>query len=291
MTNGMSLSMLARRFVALGLFALFSSALAVVPSCSGAVCEANGEGCPCEDAYLCGELPDCHGWLCDGRCHLVASDPGNECLLTRQACFDSGACEIGICSAELQCVECVDDARCGPGHTCEAEGVCSRCDDGVKNGDETDVDYGGSCPHGPGKCEVDADCPDGYCWKGLCVSCHDGIHNGDETGIDCGPSGTHCKLCLGMDCSSGGDATCASNSCEDSYCCPAPCPRCYNCTASGQCQPLQIDTDDLTNKDPNLVCTGAYTCGGANGCKLKTGQPCTTATECAWNGCFQGKCG
>jgi len=278
--------MLIRRFVALGLFALFSSALAVVPSCSGAVCEANGEGCPCTTPYECNLPNSCYAAYCDGTCHLEAFSPGGRCLLI-YPCAEPGKCVMGLCTAEPQCVECLENAHCPAGHTCEAGGVCSRCDDGVKNGDETGVDYGGSCP----QCKIDDHCPDGYCWEGLCVSCQDGIQNGDETGVDCGPSGTHCNLCLGMDCSSGGDATCASNSCEDSYCCPAACPRCFNCTASGQCEPLQIETDDLTNKDPNLVCTGAYTCAGNSACKLKTGQPCTTTTECVWPACLQGKCG
>ena len=291
MTNCMSLSMLARRFVTLGLFAFFSSAVAVVPSCSSAVCEANGEGCPCEDAYTCGELPDCHGWLCDGRCHLVASDPGNQCLLTRQACFDSGACDIGICSAELRCVECLDDTRCGPGHTCEAGGVCSRCDDGVKNGDETGVDCGGSCPLCPGTCNGDADCPDGYCWEGLCVSCHDGIQNGDETGVDCGPSGTHCLKCLGMNCSAGGDGACASHSCEDTSCCPAVCPICTNCEPSGACEPVPAGFADSFSKDPAAICTDNFRCNGQGKCLLIRGQPCTQDSECVWNVCVNGNCG
>ena len=289
MTNSMRLSMLARRFVALGFAAFFLSTLAVVPSCSGSVCQANGEGCPCETPYEC-KLPDsCYAAYCDGTCHLLPFDAGGRCLLV-DPCAEPGNCVMGFCTAEPRCVECLDNTQCAPGHTCERGNVCSRCDDGVKNGDEIDIDYGGSCPHGPGKCEVDADCPDGYCWQGLCVSCQDGIRNGDESGVDCGPSGTHCKLCLGMDCSSGGDATCASNSCEDSYCCPTPCPRCYNCGPSGQCESLQIGTDDVTNKDPNLVCTGTYTCG-ANSCRLKKGQPCTNADECVWSVCWNGKCG
>lgn len=48
------------------------------------------------------------------------------------------------------------------------------CSDGIQNGNETDVDCGGS------------NCPP-------CVSCNDGIQNGDETGVDCG--GTDCAPC------------------------------------------------------------------------------------------------
>lgn len=49
------------------------------------------------------------------------------------------------------------------------------CFDGIKNGDETAVDCGGSC--------------------NPCATCDDGIKNGDETGIDCG--GTSCVPCTG----------------------------------------------------------------------------------------------
>jgi len=48
------------------------------------------------------------------------------------------------------------------------------CFDGIKNGDETGVDCGGSCAE--------------------CTTCDDGIQNGDETGIDCGGS---CEPCTG----------------------------------------------------------------------------------------------
>jgi hypothetical protein len=49
------------------------------------------------------------------------------------------------------------------------------CFDGIKNGDETDVDCGGTC--------------------NPCPTCDDGIKNGDETGIDCG--GSLCEPCTG----------------------------------------------------------------------------------------------
>lgn len=54
-------------------------------------------------------------------------------------------------------------------------GSSTSCFDGIKNGDETSVDCGGSCPE--------------------CPTCDDGIKNGDETGIDCGGS---CEPCTGL---------------------------------------------------------------------------------------------
>jgi hypothetical protein len=52
--------------------------------------------------------------------------------------------------------------------------VPPSCSDGVKNGDETDIDCGGT-----------------LCLP--CPGCSDGIKNGDETGIDCG--GPDCPAC------------------------------------------------------------------------------------------------
>ncbi len=68
--------------------------------------------------------------------------------------------------------------------------VCSTCNNGIQDGDETDVDCGGSCGTcGDGLgCGVAGDCDSGVCGGGLCASpsCDDGVQNGAETGVDCG---------------------------------------------------------------------------------------------------------
>lgn len=84
------------------------------------------------------------------------------------------------------------------------------CTDQEKNGDESDIDCGGSC-HGCDigqLCWLDSDCNDGDCELNVCVTfsptaaptgvptlhptvadlCVDGILNGDESDIDCGGS-------------------------------------------------------------------------------------------------------
>jgi len=60
---------------------------------------------------------------------------------------------------------CSDDTNAGG----------TSCFNGIKDGDETAVDCGGSCPP--------------------CATCDDGIKNGDEEGIDCG--GSDCAPCTG----------------------------------------------------------------------------------------------
>ena len=73
------------------------------------------------------------------------------------------------------------------------------CTDGIKNGDETGVDCGGTncpaCPEIMG-CTNPASHnynPQATNDDGSCQTCNDGIQNGDETGVDCG--GNKCIPC------------------------------------------------------------------------------------------------
>ena len=67
-----------------------------------------------------------------------------------------------------------------------------RCDDGEANGDETDVDCGGSC--GPcalgSACGGAEDCASGVCGEGVCLreACENGEQDLDESDVDCGGS-------------------------------------------------------------------------------------------------------
>ncbi|MCR9164713.1 MAG: hypothetical protein ACE37F_33955 [Nannocystaceae bacterium] len=102
-----------------------------------------------------------------------------------------------------------DDAVCGngrqePGEECddgntnERDGCSTRCtsascEDGERNGDETDVDCGGSClsPCEVGEgCRATRDCDGVVCdlRRNVCAepSCTDGLLNQGELSIDCG---------------------------------------------------------------------------------------------------------
>ncbi len=66
-----------------------------------------------------------------------------------------------------------------------------NCADGLQNGEETDVDCGGSaCEPCPAFffCTDGPDCQSGICDAGICAppSCDDGLQNGDESDVDCG---------------------------------------------------------------------------------------------------------
>ncbi|EDM76080.1 putative lipoprotein [Plesiocystis pacifica SIR-1] len=72
------------------------------------------------------------------------------------------------------------------------------CDNGEQDGDETDVDCGGSCApcDNGGGCMEDTDCASLYCDEGTCAeaSCEDGVQNQGEASVDCGGP---CALCSG----------------------------------------------------------------------------------------------
>ena len=73
------------------------------------------------------------------------------------------------------------------------------CTDQIRNGEETDIDCGGTC--GPcdlgDGCRVDKDCDQGICKGGTCapVACANEIQDPGETDVDCG--GATCRKCAG----------------------------------------------------------------------------------------------
>jgi hypothetical protein len=97
--------------------------------------------------------------------------------------------------------------------TCLLRPIAS-CYDLVKNGDESDVDCGGSCGPciGGRSCLIAADCVYHGCDQGTCLgaTCADGIGGVWESDIDCGITCVACDR--GQRCRS--DADCKSNFCD-----------------------------------------------------------------------------
>jgi hypothetical protein len=124
------------------------------------------------------------------------------------------ACASGMhCSVPTDCVSGICQGV-APNRLCGG----SSCTDGVQNGNETDIDCGGTCPKcGDGKqCRAAVDCVSASCVGNVCqpISCSDGVQNGDETDIDCGGAcPSKCarnKVCaVASDCLSG---VCKTNS-------------------------------------------------------------------------------
>jgi hypothetical protein len=114
--------------------------------------------------------------------------------------------------------------------------------DGIKNGNETDVDCGGpscvACATGRG-CAVDADCATGLCNPStrICVSdlCSDGRRDGNETDVDCG--GGTCGPCpINDNCAANSD--CVTNYCTPEHVCANKgCPAGEHSCGPGMCWP------------------------------------------------------
>lgn len=174
-------------------------------------------------------------------------------------------------------------ASCSGDTSTSGQNATPTCNDGVKNGTESDVDCGGSCGACVnGKvCAVAKDCVSAVCSSGSCQSpsCTDSVKNGSETDVDCGGPCSPCgdgKACLQFgDCQSkvcGAGNTCQAISCTDGVkngtesdvdCGGAGCTGC----APGKA--CAADTDCNGG-----ICTAAKTCRYAVSCaELHTAQP------------------
>jgi hypothetical protein len=214
---------------------------------------------------------------------------------------------------------CKDGDACGVAADCASK-ICfgGKCQtpapaDGIKNGDETDVDCGGSkspaCVDGKG-CIVANDCTSGVCTGGKCQapSATDGVRNGDETGVDCG--GTKAPKCpAGQGCATTADCNqlkcdpvqkkCLSASHTDGIkndgetgidcggTATTKCPTGQGCLATSDCDAAKCDvgatnvclppshTDGVKNAGETGV-----DCGGTATTKCPTGQGCLATSDC-----------
>ncbi|MBX7082571.1 MAG: hypothetical protein K1X88_25425 [Nannocystaceae bacterium] len=150
----------------------------------------------------------------------------------------------------------------------DSDSAGDACNDGVRNGDETDVDCGGSCPAGCGDgqgCMADGDCASGDCEGGTCQptpTCEDGVQNGDETDVDCG--GTCPDLC------GDGQGCAADDDCESGMCDPET----MTCGPGGSCR------DGMMNGDETDI-----DCGGSCKTDCMDGQGCLVGDDCISSQC------
>lgn len=244
----------------------------------------------------CSQPEDCPGvdLTCSFRsceasqCGLASAPESTTCA------YNGGQ----VCDGQGNCVECVQGSDCPQGVCQSGQCAPSSCLDSVENGDETDVDCGGSCaPCANGlDCLTEDDCISGVCTAGTCGPClNDGAcpldHYCDGGGA-CQP-----KKILGDVCTASGQ--CLSDFCspQDGLCCDGACNlACEAClfaktgSANGTCDAVTANTD------PDGECTdqGVPTCGidgtGCNGddnapaCKLYP-----AGAECVPSGCANGQ--
>jgi hypothetical protein len=230
--------------------------------CGGGTCSACGVGggCVTNADCLAGEGCDTSTHTCDSNeCHDGILD-GNESAVD---------CGGGTCTGCAVGQVCRTDTDCLPGDGCDITTKkcdANQCNDGIKDGSETDVDCGGgSCPVcavGKG-CNTNSDCLTGDgCDVGTkkcdANQCNDGIKDGSETDVDCG--GGSCPVCsVGEGCKQDSDCV-AGEGCDVTT---------KKCDAN-ECH------DGIKNGSETAVDCGGGTCPGC-----PVGDPCTTDADCA----------
>lgn len=191
---------------------------------------------------------DCGG-PCSSKCSVYEGCKENKDCQS-DICGPTGACEPMLCQKN-------EDCNVANAEKCD-EGVCISCHDGEMNGDETDIDCGGSCNQCSegNSCKEDKDC-DGElkcseakkCTDGTTapeidpeVVCSDGQKNNDETAIDCG--GSICPQCSAeKECKV--DSDCQSWSCKEGLCASAACVS----AKSGEIRINEVFTNPDASKD------------------------------------------
>ncbi len=242
-----------------------------------------------------GALPD--GALPDTsappqKCLKSADCPSGVCNQATGVCAVAN-CKDGVKNAAETDIDCggTDCAKCDMLKGCAAAkdcvtGVCTDPDgkgkkcqppsstDGVKNGNETGIDCGGTgnplCTDGKG-CKTLADCSSGYCKALVCapVLPDDGVKNGTETDVDCGGPGGAKRCADNLMCLI--DSDCTGTVCKD--------------LADGnglRCQPPSYTDGKMNGAETDVDCGGdpAYPCATGKSCKV--GGDCTS-TGCDYN--------
>lgn len=161
------------------------------------------------NAFDCGECIDASGCdmteICrEGRC--IASTCEGGVKDGTETDIDCGGADCLPCTEGRECTADADcDWKCDTA-AMPPKCIAPTCSDLAKNGDETDIDCGGSLcdkevpPKKCGdtrKCLYPTDCVSGVCKAGVCAApvCTDFTQNGDETGVDCGGSEPMCPPC------------------------------------------------------------------------------------------------
>lgn len=177
----------------------------------------------CESPSDCGESTTCLTYLCDaGKCGDSKADLGTTCT--------------------------------EGGEVCDGEGTCvpAGCFDTVLNGDETDIDCGGSCSAkcaNGDDCLVDEDCESTYCKQG-----------GGAFGT-CTATSVNGIACLS-------DSECESDHCTEGFCCESgDCvSQCLSCAVPNMEGTCQIYEGKSCGSSLDDDCTDPDTCDSAGNC-------------------------
>ena len=237
---------------------------------------------------------------------LTSGDKTEGCV-TSSDCDKGQNCVDGVCYAVGN--YCETDTDCKSGYICK-DNVCTKktgssniasCADNKKNGNETDIDCGGSCYRCADNmyCKINADCLSNRCEGGICKAavdpCTDGSCQGEvdpckdgscQGEVDpCKDGGCQGEVDLCKDGVRSGD--------ESDVDCGGSCALCAEgkvCNsgsdcASGMCDGVCIScTDGTRNGNESDV-----DCGGACG-KCADAAKCNTKEDCASGFCDGNVC-
>ncbi|APR76693.1 Tetratricopeptide TPR_2 repeat protein [Minicystis rosea] len=260
---------------------------------------------------------DCQKLLCDGTgtAKPVADDtdlPDDGEACTTDTCNSGAAVHTPValdtdCTAQGPdpkkfcsdpagtvpgtCVECNTNAQCASLVCQDNKCLSAACGDTVKNGDETDVDCGGSCGtcDNSKQCKTATDCKSGYCQGTTCQPCYTSSWCAQGQYCDTPGSSGVCKpdKATGQSCTSYDQ--CSSNYCTNGFCCASSsCGRCKSCGIAGSegtCANLPKGESDLSGN-----CSSNQVCDGNGQCISKNGQGCSNGTQCASGFCADGRC-
>lgn len=270
---------------------------------SGGSVGGSGGGVGCLSPTTCpGNDSDCAYRSCEqGVCDIQVAPVSTPC--------DDGAAGAEVCDGEGHCVECTTPEDCEPFHACQQE-LCVplQCADGLLNGQETDVDCGGSecAPCADGLvCVAWSDCQSGFCDNGTCGPCgNDADCDGPDTWCDGGScsakkaDGDVCAAgneCLSGNCP-GGDGVCCDVACGE------PCRACLSAktgSANGTCDWVSAasDPDGECGAEAEATCgsSGAGCSGDSSACilwdpstvcgtEICTGSTLTSVRNCDGSG-------
>jgi cysteine-rich repeat protein len=206
-------------------------------------------------------------------------------------------CATGVCDGIGQCVECLGDRDCTAPRVCAITThsctlTAGSCTDGLRTGDETGVDCGGSCAPAKqcalgGGCAANTDCVTGLCTSGACAAarCGDGVQQPNEAcddgnatngdGCDDGAGGS----CRPTGCGNG--TRTGTEACDDG-----------NAVNADGC-----DTNCTVTRCGNGIAGGTETCDDGNtmagdgcsaGCRVEMGYVCMNMPSMCLSTCGDG---
>jgi hypothetical protein len=168
--------------------------------------------------------------------------------------------------------------------------VASSCSDGIKNGNETGVDCGGSCPPCANSkdCKIAGDCQSGDCKNLVCMACATNADCATATFCDPTHGGGSCtpQKTQGVACTA--SSQCASVSCVSGVCCDTACAGlCQACSsalkgmgADGVCGNIGAGNDSLDQcvDQGAASCDTDGKCDGNGACQIyASGTVCVAA--------------